>query len=46
MKFYLNRAYSDFNQNGINEPWELASQVKFSRQMSNVSEQVKECFIM
>ena len=31
-----NRAYSDFNQNGINEPWELASQVILSRQCQRV----------
>lgn len=38
-----NRAYSDFNQNGINEPWELASQVILSGNV-NVSEQVKNVF--
>lgn len=38
-----NRAYSDFNQNGINEPWELASQVILSGNV-NVSEQVKNVY--
>lgn len=39
----FNRAYSDFNQNGINEPWELASQVILSGNV-NVSEQVKNVY--
>lgn len=38
-----NRAYSDFNQNGINEPWELGSQVILSGNV-NVSEQVKNVY--
>lgn len=38
-----NRAYSDFNQNGINEPWELASQVILSGNV-NVSELVKNVY--
>lgn len=38
-----NRAYSDFNQNGVNEPWELASQVILSGNV-NVSEQVKNVY--
>lgn len=38
-----NRAYSDFNQNGINEPWKLASQVILSGNV-NVSEQVKNVY--
>lgn len=38
-----NRAYSDFNQNGINEPWELASQVILSGNV-NVSEQDKNVY--
>lgn len=38
-----NRAYSDFNQNGINEPWELDSQVILSGNV-NVSEQVKNVY--
>ena len=38
-----NRAYSDFNQNGINEPMELASQVILSGNV-NVSELVKNVY--
>lgn len=37
------RDYSDFNQNGINEPWELANQVILSGNV-NVSEQVKNVY--
>lgn len=37
------RDYSDFNQNGINEPWELAHQVILSGNV-NVSDQVKNVY--
>lgn len=37
------RDYSDFNQNGINEPWELANQVILSGNV-NVSEQVRNVY--
>lgn len=37
------RVYSDFNQNGINEPWEFANQVILSGNV-NVSDQVKNVY--
>ena len=37
------REYSDFNQNGINEPWELANQTILSGRI-NVSEKVKSVY--
>lgn len=37
------RKYSDFNQNGINEPWELANQTILSGRI-NVSEKVKSVY--
>lgn len=37
------RAYSDFNQNGIHEPWELANQAILSGKV-NVSEQVRNVY--
>lgn len=37
------RKYSDFNQNGINEPWELANQTILSGRI-NVSEKVKNVY--
>lgn len=37
------RDYSDFNQNGINDPWEMANQVILSGNV-NVSEQVKNVY--
>lgn len=37
------RAYSDFNQNGIHEPWELANQAILSGKV-NVSEEVRNVY--
>lgn len=42
-KILSQRAYSDFNQNGIHEPWELANQVILSGKV-NVSEQVRNVY--